>query len=98
MVAVSLEAGPAVCQARKGGLQGGEDQYVDESRPSLRRLLSQRGSYPMIAAQRASGGLSHFPVALFLSHPALHLTARRRSPPGCATGGERSSPPRTRRS
>jgi hypothetical protein len=43
----------------------GEGQYVHESNLFLRRLLSQRGSYPIIAAAAASGQLPHFPVTLF---------------------------------
>jgi len=43
----------------------GEGQYVHESNRFLRRLLSQRGSYPIIAAAAASGQLPHFPVTLF---------------------------------
>jgi hypothetical protein len=35
------------------------------SNASLRRLLSQRGSYPMIAAAMASGQFPDFPVTLF---------------------------------
>ena len=38
---------------------------MDESNLFLRRLLSQRGSYPIIAAAAASGQLPHFPVTLF---------------------------------
>jgi hypothetical protein len=38
---------------------------VDESNLFLRRVLSQRGSYPIIAAAAASGQLPHFPVTLF---------------------------------
>ena len=38
---------------------------MDESNRFLRRLLSQRGSYPIIAAAAASGQLPHFPVTLF---------------------------------
>ena len=38
---------------------------MDESNLSLRRLLSRRGSYPIIAAAAASGQLPHFPVTLF---------------------------------
>ena len=37
---------------------------MNESNLFLRRLLSQRGSYPIIAAAAASGQL-HFPVTLF---------------------------------
>lgn len=49
----------------EAGRQVGEDHYVDESPLSLRRLLSQQDSYPIIAANMASGQLPHFPVALF---------------------------------
>jgi hypothetical protein len=38
---------------------------VDESCVSLRRLLAQRGSYPVIAAAVASGRLPDFSVKLF---------------------------------
>jgi hypothetical protein len=38
---------------------------VDESNLFLRRLLSQRGSYPIIAAAAASGQRPLFPVTLF---------------------------------
>lgn len=38
---------------------------MDESDLSLRRLLSRRGSYPLIVAAAASGQLPHFPVTLF---------------------------------
>jgi hypothetical protein len=38
---------------------------VGESNRSLRRLLSRRGSYPLIVAAVASGHLPHFPVTLF---------------------------------
>ena len=38
---------------------------MDESNPSLRRLLSRHGSYPLIVAAKASGQLPHFPVTLF---------------------------------
>ena len=43
----------------------GEGQYVHESNRFLRRLLSQCGSYPIIAAAAGSGQLPHFPVTLF---------------------------------
>jgi hypothetical protein len=38
---------------------------VGESDRSLRRLLSRRGSYPLIVAAAASGHLPHFTVTLF---------------------------------
>jgi hypothetical protein len=38
---------------------------VGAANVSLRRLLSERGSYPIIAAAAASGELDHFPVRLF---------------------------------
>ena len=38
---------------------------MDESHRHLRQLLSQRGSYPIIAAAAASGRLPRLPVTLF---------------------------------